>query len=126
MNIDDLTVGQLKQIAAMAGSLGCPESAADHPLIGRQVLVRDNRAGIHCGELVAMDLTAHTAVLRGARKVWHWRGAASCHGIAVRGVKGGSKVGPVVERVESCDVIEVVAMSDEAADCIRGFEEWRP
>jgi len=95
-----------------------------HPLTGKAVLVRDNLAGIHVGTLESVD--GRTTVLTDARKVWYWVGAASAHGIAVHGIKNGSKVCPTVARVESFDAVEIVTMTDEAAACVLGFAEWTP
>lgn len=97
-----------------------------HPLTGQTVLVRDNRAGIHVGTLVDLDLAARTCVLTGARKIWYWTGAAACHGLAVHGPGEGSKICPAVTRVESCDVVEVVAVNEDAAAKIAEFPEWSP
>lgn len=103
------------------------KKAPQHALVGKVVLVRDNRAGIHVGTLMDLDLAAKTCTLKGARKVWYWKGAASCHGIAARGLShAGSKVAPPVELVASCDVVEVILMSDAAAENLRACPVWTP
>ena len=96
-------------------------------MIGKMVLVRDNMAGVHMGELVSFDPATKTCELKQARKVWYWYGAASVHGIAARGLdRDRSKVCPVVETVVSCDVVEVVLCSEEGAASVMGAPEWRP
>lgn len=95
--------------------------------IGQTVLIRDHRAGVHVGELVSLDLAAKTAVLRAARKIWYWEGAASVHGIASRGLSHtGSKVAPPVELVASCDVVEVVLCTPEGAASVADCPVWSP
>ena len=95
--------------------------------IGKVVLVRDNRAGVHVGTLTALDLASKSCVLTGARKVWYWTGAGSVHGIAARGLnRAGSKVCAPVEIVASCDVVEVVLCSDEGAESVMGAPVWTP
>lgn len=95
-------------------------------MIGKTVLVRDHRAGIHVGTLVEFDAAAKTATLTGARKVWYWFGAASCHGVAAGGLSHQqSKVGPVVALVTSCDVVEVVLCSASGAASVAGAPEWK-
>lgn len=102
-------------------------AAKKNPDIGKVVLVRDNRAGIHVGTLVSFDAAIKTAVLKNARKVWYWYGAASCHGIAARGLNHEkSKVCPVVGRVTSCDVVEIIPCSKEGATSVMGAPEWKP
>lgn len=95
--------------------------------IGQTVLVRDHRAGVHVGELVSLDLATKSCVLKNARKVWYWEGAASVHGIAAKGLSHtGSKVAPPVEMVATCDVVEVVLCSSEGATSVATCPVWSP
>lgn len=96
-------------------------------MLGQSVLVRDNRAGIHVGTLDDYNPAAKYATLSKARKVWYWSGAASCHGIAERGLNhANSKVGPVVTLVSSTDVVEVVLCSEAGAASVATAPEWKP
>ncbi len=96
-------------------------------LVGCVVLVRDNRAGIHVGILRELDLANKVAVLAEARKVWYWEGAASCHGIASKGLcPKGSKVAPMVPLVASTDVVEVVLCTPEGAASVMTCPVWGP
>ncbi len=96
-------------------------------MLGKVVLVRDQRAGVHVGTLESLDVGAKTAVLKDARKVWYWDGAASVHGIAVRGLKHKtSKVCPRVSMVVSTDVIEVVLCTADGATSVLEAPEWKP
>ena len=96
-------------------------------LVGCVVLVRDNRAGIHVGILRELDLSNKVAVLVEARKVWYWEGAASCHGIAAKGLSHtGSKVAPTVPLVASTDVVEVVLCTADGAVSVMTCPEWGP
>lgn len=93
--------------------------------IGKKVLVRDNRAGIHVGTLTSLDVGARSCELRDARKIWYWSGAGSCHGIAANGLDTArSKVAAPVSCVLSTDVIEIVEMSETGAACIAGAPVW--
>ena len=95
--------------------------------IGKMVVIRDNRAGIHVGVLRSCNLAAKIAVLAEARKVWYWEGAASCHGIAAKGLcHKGSKVAPPVPLVASADVVEVVLCTPEGAESVRTCPVWGP
>jgi len=93
----------------------------------RIVIVRDHRAGVHVGTLVHFDPVARHATLRDARKIWYWVGAGSCHGLAAHGPDHeGSKVAPLVPRVELLDVVEVVDCTEEGARQCLTAPEWRP
>ena len=64
-------------------------------LMGKIVLVRDDKAGVHVGTLAAFDVTSKSVTLKNARKVWYWNGAASVHGVAANGLdRKTSKVCP--------------------------------
>jgi hypothetical protein len=95
--------------------------------IGCIVLVRDNRAGVHVGILRELDLINKVAILAEARKVWYWEGAASCHGIAAKGLcHKGSKVAPPVPLVASTDLVEVVLCTPEGAESVITCPVWGP
>ena len=96
-------------------------------MIGEKVLVRDHKAGVHVGILEAFDPATKTCKLAQVRKVWYWSGAASCHGIAARGLDTkASQIAPLVSCVISCDVVEIVAMTPEAWEIVQGAPEWAP
>ena len=65
MNINELTIGELRQIAALARGLdGSPSTpSTTHPLLGHKVFIRTVTAH-HTGLLV--DVTAHDLVLESA------------------------------------------------------------
>jgi hypothetical protein len=81
-------------------------------LIGRKVLVRTYSAGVHAGELVAK--AGKEVALKGAVRVWYWKGAFTLNEIADTGVKKGSRIGVPVEAVELTEAIEVIQMTDDA------------
>ncbi len=50
------------------------------------VIVRADRAGVFCGQLVKSDLgNGGVVVLKNARRFWYWSGAASLSQLAVDG-----------------------------------------
>ncbi len=98
--------------------------AQAHALVGRRVLVRDNRAGVYCGTLESADVREGLAVLTDCRHVYYWTGAAATTGIAARGVGGGSKIGPVTERIDLLDTVSLMPMTDAAWETISNAPEW--
>jgi len=96
-------------------------------MIGTVVLVRDNQAGVHVGTLASADMNEGTCEMRDARKIWHWSGAGSVHGIAAHGLdRAGSKVAAKVAAVATRDVVEIVQMSDKGCESVMGAPEWMP
>lgn len=94
-------------------------------LLGKVVLVRDDKAGVHVGTLESVD--GKSCVLRNARKVWYWSGAASVHGIAAKGLnQRESKICPAVDTVASFDVVEIVLCTEAGAKSVLTAPEWGP
>jgi|OM-RGC.v1.027430980 hypothetical protein len=118
MDIDSLTIGNAKKIAAMLGSAIDSEAKSDHPWVGRYVIVRCRDAGVHAGELVSAS--GRTCMLTKARRLWYWKpsnGATFLSGVAAEGLDASSKVGTAVD-IELTENCEIIACSDKAAQSI--------
>src|SRR5271157_5790862 len=63
-------------------------TAYQHPMIGRRCLVRTYSAGVHIGDVAAVNgMEVH---LTNALRLWRWTGGGlSLSAIATNGVKGG-------------------------------------
>jgi hypothetical protein len=114
MNIDDLKVSELRQLAAMAQTLlgGKCESKAS-PMVGKYCLVRCYSAGVHCGTVVSQD--GDVVVLSGARRLWSWaaKSGVALSGVAVHGLKSG-KVDSEVQEILLTGAIEVIPCTEAA------------
>ncbi len=128
MNIDDMTLGDIKKIAALAAGLGITQTAAPtskaHPFVGRYVICRTYGAGVHAGILVSQDENGGT-ILREARRLWRWRSAAKAvalSGVATSGLAGTDvKIDVLVPEVSLTLAIETIPCTPEAEKSIR---EW--
>jgi len=123
MNLDDLTIGEARKLAALFGNVA-PVTPAAHPyaaLVGRTVVVRSHLSGVWHGTLAAVSGTSGVS-LTGARRAWQWAGAASCSGLAIRGPTGGKIAGPV--DVVIPETIEIVTSSPEAVAAWASMPEW--
>jgi len=70
-NIDDLTLGQLKEIAAMVGSSAAPATpATPHPALGKYAVVRCSQAGVHAG--LVHSVNSDHVELDLSRRLWRW------------------------------------------------------
>lgn len=94
MNINDMTIGEARDVAALFG--GNQPFAADkprwtHPLIGKRVLVRTYSAGVHIGTLVSVNPdNAMECHLKDALRLWKWTGGGlSLSAVAHNGIKCG-------------------------------------
>lgn len=120
MNIDDLTYGQLKQIAAaFSGAPAAPHSL-NNGMIGKYVIVRCRDAGVHCGVLESTN--GRECVLTESRRIWYWKVAGSgdfLNAIALDGVHKDSKLSAPVTRIHLTENCEILECSDNAQAVIR-------
>jgi hypothetical protein len=98
-------------------------------IVGRYVIARCTGAGVHAG-IVESTSATHT-VLRDARRIWYWTGAASLSEIAVYGLNPSkaaqSKIAAKVEsiRLRDSDICELIVCCDTGRKSIDGAAEWR-
>ena len=95
-------------------------SAQDNPY----VIVRTYSAGVFAGNLEKRD--GREGVIRNARRIWRWEGAASLSQLAV---KGSSKPNECkfpceVDRIEVTEIIEVLFCTQEAEKNIKEVPVW--
>jgi hypothetical protein len=88
MDINELTLGQIKEIKSMCSGLEINNTTFSHPMMGRRCLVRTYSAGVHIGDIVyANEMEAH---LKNALRLWSWEGGGlSLSAVANNGIKGG-------------------------------------
>lgn len=96
--------------------------------MSRYVIVRTYAMGVFAGELLP-ESTETLKVLKNARRIWYWEGAASLSQLAVDGTsKPESCKFPVeVPRVEltSPQGFEVLDVSDKARESIASVPVWK-
>jgi hypothetical protein len=111
MDINDLTIGQAKELAAMFGS----NSTMTQPslMIGHICVVRTNSAGVHIGAVESHNGTQ--VVLTNARRLWKWAGAFTLSEVATHGIDPhNSRISCNIKRILLTEAIELIPASDEA------------
>lgn len=116
MDIDELTIGEARKLAALFCSGNGITTVVQHPAVGKYVIVRAARAGVHAGILVSAN--SGEVELRESRRIWSWTGALSCSEIALTGITGG-KVAVQVPTHFISEVIEIIPTSAEVEKCLR-------
>jgi len=88
-------------------------------------IVRANGAGVFFGEITKLE--GSTAIIKNARRLWYWSGAASLSELAEYGVANPSdcKFPCSVEEVIVFNVIEILSVTEKAAKSIDGVKEWK-
>ena len=90
----------------------------------KYVIVRTYSAGVFAGYLESR--IGQEVVLRNARRLWFWAGAASLSQLAVDGTSKPNecKFPCEVDRVELFQAIEILDVTEEAEKSIRGVPVW--
>ena len=91
----------------------------------KYVIVRTYSAGVFAGELESRK--GQEVVLRNARRLWYWSGAASLSQLATDGTKDPSncKFPCTVDRVELLQAIEILDVTPVARKSIEQVSIWK-
>lgn len=117
MNINELTIGQAKELAAMFGGSAEP---AFTPHIGKECVVRTYASGVHFGVVVAQS--GRQVELKDARRLWKWhaKSGISLSEVAVDGIDDSkSRICATVPAITITDALEIIPASTGAILTIR-------
>lgn len=121
MNIDDMTFGELKRIAAMFSGAKQINTSITSDAVGKYVLVRSRNEGVNAGNLVAADETG--CILEDARRLHYHKPKDSSsswyEGVAVSGLHKDSRTSCAVERKYIIEDYSVTVCSAESEKSIR-------
>lgn len=116
MNIDELTIGDAKRLAAMLG--GSAEITTPH--IGKKCIIRTYASGVHFGTLVAQS--GRQVELKNARRLWRFDVAphgVSLSEVAIHGPVGSrTKICETVPEMTILDALEIIPTTETAAAVI--------
>lgn len=119
MNIEDLTIKQVKELKCLIGG-DKTEASCCHPMVGRRCLVRTYSAGVHIGDVVKID--GMECYLKNSLRLWKWEGGGlSLSAVANNGIKGGrlNETGEVY----LTNAIEFIPTTKEAEKTFEKFIE---
>jgi len=124
MNINDMTIGEAKQIASMFGTT----SEHKTPHIGKKCIIRTYASGVHFGEII--DQSGRQVELKNARRLWRWDAAPngiSLSEIAIHGPTGDrSRICQTVPYMTILDALEIIPTSDVATKMIENYKATTP
>ena len=113
MNINDFTVGQARELAALFSAP--PSQHPHHPFVGKYCICRCTAAGVHAGEVASVD--GDRVILRNSRRLWQWqaRGGVALSGVAQNGLAGGKidTANPEIYLTGVCEIIPCSAKAQE-------------
>jgi hypothetical protein len=126
MNIDELTIGEAKQLASLFGQTNNTSSAGSlNKMVGKKVIIRTYSAGVHFGELVEKE--GKEVILKNARRLWYWKTTdkgISLNEVANSGVAKDSKVTAPVDLIW-LEAVEIIPCTKEAIKNIEGQNEFK-
>ncbi len=109
MDIDSLTIGEARRIAELFGKVASPSTKL-HSFVGKYVICRCDRAGVHAGTLVSQS--GDEAVLKNSRRLWSWdaNSGVALSGVAANVLKSGKVDSPV--DIALTGVLETIVCKD--------------
>lgn len=121
MNINDMTIGQFKELSKMFGgekSVGVMSES-----VGEYVIVRTRNEGLNFGLLEAADETG--VVLKDARRIWWHKPKEGSkkswyEGVAQVGLSSDSKVSCTVDRKV---IVEDYSLTHCSKDAVKSIKE---
>jgi hypothetical protein len=119
--LDNLTIGEAKQLASMFGSKG--QSTGLNSMVEKKCIIRTYSAGVWFGEIAEKD--GNEVIVKNARRMWQWWAAESISlsGVAVYGIKQDkSKIAPAVDQVW-LEAIELIPATKKAIETIEGAKD---
>ena len=118
MNIDDLTIGQAKELAGMFANT--PSQGGINGMLGKKVIIRTYSAGVWFGEL--SEKSGNEVVIKNARRLWRWKAkeSISLSAVALHGVDQSKSriVAPVAE--QWLEAIEITPCTVKAVESLEG------
>ena len=118
MNINELTIGQAKELSNLLNNKTQNEGLNSH--LGEKVIVRTYSAGVFFGKLIEKSGTE--VILEDARRLYRFwaKKSISLSGVAVYGInQDKSKICPRIKR-QWLDAIEIISLTETA---IKSLEE---
>lgn len=118
MNIDQLTISQAREIAALFGATSAPKP---HPYVGKYVIARCYAAGVHAGTVESVD--GDNVTLRDSTRLWSWKAAdgVALSGVAQNGIQRDKcKLDSVNPSIYLTGVCELIPCTEKARSSIHG------
>jgi len=119
MNINELTIGQVKELTNIFGNQ-TQSTVGLNTMIGKKCVIRTYSAGVWFGEIA--EKSGNEVVVVNARRMWQWFASESISlsAVAIYGIKHDkSKIAPAVDSVW-LEAIELIPASSKAIESIEG------
>lgn len=122
MNIEELTIGQAKELSKLFGA----QAPGLNAMVGKKCIVRTYSSGVWFGLVV--EKSGNEVIVKNARRLWRWWAAQSISlsAVAVHGIiPEKSKIVAAVPSVW-LEAIELIPASDESIQSIEDAKDVEP
>lgn len=94
-------------------------------VVGKHCIIRGRGFGVFAGTVEAVDNTC--VLVKNARRLWYWDGAASISQLAMEGVTApqNCKFTMTVETIVLRDYIEIIPTTERAQKIIEEVAVWK-
>ena len=121
MNINDLTIGQAKELASLfSGAQPQQQPASLNNMVGQKCIIRTYSAGVWFGEIA--EKSNNEVIVKDARRMWTWWAmeGISLSSVALHGIRHDKS--KIVEAVPAVwlEAIELIPASEKAISSIEG------
>lgn len=119
MNIEELTLKQIREIAQLVNGTVQPQVSKAHPFIGKYVIARCYAAGVHAGTVQSVD--GENAILTDSIRLWAWKAkdGVALSGVAQNGIqKDKCELDSKNPLIYLSGVCELIPCSDKAKESI--------
>ncbi len=125
ININELTIGEAKELANLFGKTSNGEDSLSSLLIGKKAIIRSYSSGVHYGEVE--EKSGKEVILKNARRLWYWKTANSGISLSEVANAGLHKDSKVCAPVESLwiEAIEIIPCTKEAIKNIEAMNEYK-
>ena len=119
INIEELTIGQAKELATLFSAPQQPQTGLNS-MLGKKCVVRTYSAGVWFGEIA--EKSGNEVIVKNARRMWKWWAAEgiSLSAVALHGIRHDKS--KIIESVPAVwlEAIELIPASDKAIANIEG------
>jgi len=125
VNINELTIGEAKELAKLFGSASQSTNLGINSLVGKKVIIRTFSAGVHYGELSEKD--GKEVILKNARRLWYWKTTnkgISLSEVANNGLAKDSKVCEPVDFIW-LEAVEIIPCTKESIKNIEAQDVYK-
>ena len=126
MNIDELTLGQVKQLHALFDGSKTNQREGLQFFIGKKCIVRTYSDGVWFGEIV--EKQRMEVLIKNARRLYQWKNkkGISINSVAINGVdEDGCRFSPTIP-LHGVEAIGITPCTDESIKSIEGVKDATP